>query len=114
MKGPSCRGEALKAAALSLIVATMCLAAHASPAYAAPLLTFPTLAAGPLEADLAPASGAGIHSFELESEFSVGTVFNEEVGYDVPAATLKDLAFELPPGLVGDPGVVPKCRQSDM
>ncbi len=50
---------------------------------------------------------AGSHPFQLTTTFAL----NETLagGAVTPAALLKDLHFELPPGLIGNPTAIPEC-----
>jgi hypothetical protein len=55
----------------------------------------------------APDTQAGSHPFQLTSELSLNTGL--ESGQITLAALPKDLSFNLPPGLTGDPSAVPQC-----
>ena len=74
----------------------------------------------PEEEGGAPDTQAGSHPFQLTSTFTFKTkavsVFNyehKEVLPEVqPIALAKELRFELPPGFVGNPTPLPKCRLS--
>ena len=51
---------------------------------------------------------AGSHPYETTLAFSINRVLNGN-GKEVPAGEVRDLEFKLPPGLVGNPTVVPQC-----
>jgi hypothetical protein len=59
-------------------------------------------------ADGSPATQAGEHPFAQTVSVAFDTVVSEE-GFVVPDEDPKDLRFSLPPGFVGDTGVVPPC-----
>jgi hypothetical protein len=66
------------------------------------------------EADGSPARQAGGHPYATTTTFFLNTV---RVGGGArslrPAQNVKDVAVELPPGLVGNPGATPKCEPAD-
>jgi uncharacterized repeat protein (TIGR01451 family) len=64
-----------------------------------------------------PDTQAGSHPFELTTSLSLNlaALDTEEGLYHnspILSAAAKDINVELPPGLVGDPNAVPRCRQS--
>ena len=59
------------------------------------------------EAGGAPAVQAGKHPFQFTTTLNL----NENAEAE-PAALAKDLTFELPPGLIGDPSAYPQCTLS--
>jgi hypothetical protein len=63
------------------------------------------------DADGTPAMGAGTHPFAWTTEFEANTMTGSEA--PVPIDAVKDLRIELPPGLVGNPGAVPRCTGAD-
>ena len=79
-----------------------------------PALNFTSFSASGLNDDGSPSTQAGAHPFELTTSFAFGTVLDGRVGYQVPAAAVKDVALDLPAGVIGDPGAIPQCRQQDM
>jgi hypothetical protein len=56
----------------------------------------------------APATQAGSHPFQLTTTIALNQTLGEE-----PVALTKDLNFKLPPGLIGNPIVLPRCRLAD-
>jgi hypothetical protein len=62
----------------------------------------------PLNDDGTPATGAGTHPFQLTTTL----VLNQTPGRR-PIALPKDLRFELPPGLVGNPSAAAQCTMTD-
>ncbi len=62
----------------------------------------------PEEAGGTPDLRAGSHPFQLATELSL----NEDARED-PVALPKDLQFDLPPGMIGNPTTLPKCSQLD-
>lgn len=50
---------------------------------------------------------AGSHPFQMTTTLGFDSTF--EAGVPKPAAMVKDLHLELPPGLIGDPQAVPRC-----
>jgi Domain of unknown function DUF11 len=65
---------------------------------------------------------AGDHSYETTVSFSLNTADTNQfkIGYEAAggfaglAAHTKDVVVDVPPGFVGDPGVVEKCPQYDV
>jgi hypothetical protein len=58
--------------------------------------------------DGTPATQAGAHPFELTTRLTLN-----QTGERYPAALPKDLHFNLPPGLVGNPNAASQCTLSD-
>jgi hypothetical protein len=77
-------------------------------------MSFTSFSAGPLNADGSPSTQAGAHPFELETAFQLGTVFDPQLGYDVPSGAVKDTVVSLPPGAIGDPSAVLRCAQANL
>ena len=63
----------------------------------------------PFNEDGTPAAQAGSHPFELTSTL----VLNQTAAPRQPVALPKDLHFNLPPGLVGDPNSATQCTMTD-
>jgi hypothetical protein len=55
---------------------------------------------------------AGSHPFEMTTALAFNVGGLEPGGFPLLNATAKDIEAALPPGLVGDPNVVPRCPQS--
>jgi hypothetical protein len=102
----------LRGILLSLLAVCAGFGAATSVAQAAPALTFDSFSAGAFNADGTPATQAGSHPYELTTSFEFGTVFSSLSGLDVPDAPLKNTVVEIPPGVIGDPSVVPQCVES--
>ncbi len=58
-----------------------------------------------------PAVQAGSHPFQLTTTLTFNQIL--QGGLRVPVAMPKDLRFDLPPGLVGDPDAVTQCSLKD-
>ncbi len=56
-------------------------------------------------ADGSPDTQAGSHPFQLTSDIA----FNQTANLNKPPAAPKDLRFDLPPGLIGNPTPFPQC-----
>jgi hypothetical protein len=56
-----------------------------------------------------PATQAGSHPFQLTTTFAL----NQTSDQVKPPALAKDLRFDLPPGLIGNPTPFPQCSQAD-
>jgi hypothetical protein len=75
-----------------------------------------------VEANGEPDRQAGSHPYELNTSFALNVAAldtepkteSEGLYHDSPilAAAAKDIAVELPPGLVGNPNAVPRCSQA--
>ena len=55
----------------------------------------------------APVTQAGSHPFQLTTNLTLNQVI--QIGHRRPAALPKDLRFDLPPGLIGNPDAVQQC-----
>lgn len=64
-------------------------------------------------ADTTQATQAGSHPFAQTVTLGFNTVPNAQFGIEVPDGSPKDLTVSLPPGLVGNPTVVPRCSSAD-
>ena len=64
----------------------------------------------PANEDGSPDTQAGSHPFELTTTFSLNQTLSG--GVRVPAGMGKDLHFDLPPGLVANPTVIPQCTEA--
>jgi hypothetical protein len=64
-----------------------------------------------LEADGTPAEEAGTHPYQLTAtvNFNEGPESSGQPGVPFPAGDLRDLRFQLPAGLIGNPSVVGQC-----
>jgi hypothetical protein len=60
-----------------------------------------------------PATQAGSHPHTAGTEFSLSTVPTPD-GKDLPTQQLQDAIVKLPPGLLGNPQVVPTCTQAQL
>jgi hypothetical protein len=100
--------------AIALLAVLLGCGVYSSVADAAPQLSFTSVSAGGFNANGTPSTQAGAHPWELVSSFVVGTVFDSRAGYEVPDGALKDTGFELPAGVIGDPGATSLCSQPDM
>jgi hypothetical protein len=58
--------------------------------------------------DLSPAAHAGSHPWAIRTSFNMNGTTNES-GEEAPDGDVKDVEVDLPVGLVGNPGVTPKC-----
>ncbi len=65
------------------------------------------------DADAGPAAQAGSHPYQLTAFFQFNDVM---LGADrsIPAASFKDLAVKLPPGVVVNPQATPKCTEAQL
>src|SRR5260221_1433082 len=52
---------------------------------------------------------AGSHPDQLTFSLAANTALDPETGKTIPEEEVKDLKVAFPPGLVGDPTVVPRC-----
>jgi hypothetical protein len=69
--------------------------------------------ARPSNEDGSPDTQAGSHPFSFTSTLDLNTVRDPKSGESAvePVGRLKDVHFQLPPGLVGDPTAVAQCTQ---
>jgi hypothetical protein len=69
-------------------------------------------AGGPLDESETPDRQAGDHPYQQTVRFALNTT-TDTIGARVPVgADMRDSVIQLPPGFVGDPNSVPKCRQT--
>jgi hypothetical protein len=64
------------------------------------------------EEDGSPALGAGTHPYAVSTDLFVNAKSDPLQG-EVPDEQIKDLRFDLPPGLVGNPTAVPPCTSQE-
>ncbi len=62
----------------------------------------------PEEEGGAPDNRAGSHPFQLTTSLAMN-----QTGQEEPVDLPKNLRFELPPGLLGNPTILPQCNQAD-
>jgi hypothetical protein len=55
---------------------------------------------------------AGSHPYQFTLNFSTNSVVDSS-GYEVPVGEPRNLDFKFPPGIVGNPNVVPQCPRAD-
>ncbi|HEY2631165.1 MAG TPA: hypothetical protein VGI26_02170 [Solirubrobacteraceae bacterium] len=55
---------------------------------------------------------AGSHPYEMTVVFGFNNQFNPIGGSPIPVGEGRDVEVDLPPGLIGDPGVVPQCTHA--
>lgn len=94
---------------LGATIVLLLLLLTAAPAMAR--FGFEGLSISLLNGDGTPDVQAGSHPFEMVTIFSFKTKNAE--GRLLPVADAKDLAVELPPGVVGDPSATPKCTAEE-
>ncbi len=54
---------------------------------------------------------AGSHPYALTFGFSFNTAYNEKLGYEAPIGQIRNMNFNLPPGLIGNPQAVSQCTR---
>jgi hypothetical protein len=91
----------------ALVLLLSCV--NASPARAA--FGFKTLSLTFTEEGAAAATQAGSHPFVWTTALALNTTGSGEE--ELPDGALKDLRIQLPPGLVGTPGLLPHCSHAD-
>jgi hypothetical protein len=96
-------------AALALILSAAALCLAAAPASARDL-EFPVFSTPGLNPNLSPSSAPGGRPFELIDVFSLNRTPTLE-GIPGPAANLRDVSVELPPGIVANAASFPRCSQ---
>jgi hypothetical protein len=94
---------------LVLAGATLCLGALAAPASARDL-EFPVFSTPGRNPDLSPSSAPGGRPFELIDVLALNRTPTLE-GIAGPAANLRNLDIELPPGFVANAASFPRCNQ---
>jgi hypothetical protein len=97
--------------ALALVAAAVCLGALVAPASARDL-EFPVFSTPGLNPDLSPSGAPGGRPFELIDVFGLNRTPTLEA-IPGPAANLRDLQIDLPPGIVANVGTegFPRCSQ---
>lgn len=100
---------------LTLMATVVCMIALCPPAATARNLEIPVFSAPGLNPDQSPSTLPGGRPFELVNLFEINqTPTAEELsdGGDVgPAENLKDLSFQLPPGMLANVATFPRCTQ---
>jgi hypothetical protein len=97
---------------LALILATAALAVLAIAPSAQAAFGFKEFDLAFVNADGSPATQAGSHPFAVTNTLHFNTVTAPGLG-EVPDEAVKDLRVQLPEGLVGEPGAVPRCSGAD-
>jgi hypothetical protein len=72
---------------------------------------FESLALGFTNEDSSPATQAGSHPYAWTAGFALNT--SGDGSEEIPDGSLKDLRIQLPPGLVGTPGLLPHCAHAE-
>jgi hypothetical protein len=54
---------------------------------------------------------AGSHPYALTFGFSFNTAYSEKLGYEAPVGQIRNMNFNLPPGLIGNPQAVSQCTR---
>ena len=67
----------------------------------------------PLNADGSIDSQAGSHPFQYTTTLALNQGYSSEDEQPEPLAMAKNLTFDLPPGLIGNPTAVPRCSNED-
>ncbi len=96
--------------ALALLGAVLCLAGLAAAPASARDLEFPIFSTPGLNPDLSPSSVPGGRPFELIDVLATNQTPTLE-GMVGPAANLRSLSVELPPGIVANAASFPRCSQ---
>ena len=95
---------------LALVGAVICLGALAAAPASARELEFPVFSAPGRNFDLSPSSVPGGRPFELIDVFALNQTPTLE-GIVGPAANLREISVELPPGIVANAATFPRCSQ---
>jgi hypothetical protein len=66
------------------------------------------------ESDGSAVTQAGAHPYEATNSFSLNTVPDPILGSPIPEENIKDVEVALPPGMIGNPTVTPKCANADL
>lgn len=103
------QSRGIAAATLLVAVALLLFAISAPSAHAA--FGFKAVAAGFEEEDGSPATQAGSHPFAWTVSLALNTTGSGSEAQ--PDGALKDLLIRLPTGLVGTPGLVPRCSRAE-
>ena len=105
--------KALTSAAVAMVASVVLFAgaAQALEPQAQELLSSFTSAG--LTSSLAPSTEAGAHPYDLTTAFSIRAAPDIN-GTVVPVENIKDLKFDVPPGLVGNAQALPKCAPERM
>lgn len=92
-----------------LVVLTLLVVAVQAPRADA-AFGFESLALGFTNEDSSPATQAGSHPYAWTAGFALNT--SGDGSEELPDGSLKDLRIQLPPGLVGAPGLLPHCSHT--
>ena len=98
---------------LALLLTALGFASCAAASQATSALTFSSFTAGAFNQDGSPSTQAGAHPWEIASTFQLGTIADPDYGV-LPDGAVKETIFYLPPGVIGDPKAVPRCREADL
>jgi hypothetical protein len=93
----------------ALVAVSACCGVVATAAQAGDLEVLDFSAPGE-NSDSTPSTTAGARPFELQNRFELNTEVDSE-GRIGPSENLKDLTFDLPPGIVGNAAETPTCSQ---
>jgi hypothetical protein len=93
---------------IALVGALLCLAALAAAPAGARLLEVPKFVAPGLNPDLSPSTAPGGRPYEFVNNFALNQTPTLE-GVTGTPANVRDLRFELPPGLVANAATYPRC-----
>ncbi len=98
---------------LARTFSAICLAALLTAAPAQAGFGLNSFSAEAVNEDGSAARQAGSHPFAFKVAFKVNTREDPELGEPVPDGDVKELHFQLPPGLIGSLTAVPRCSSSD-
>jgi hypothetical protein len=95
---------------LASVLATMLLASPAPASFGVKEGSFHFASTNK---DGSPDTQAGSHPYEVTSSFEMNTTTDAQ-GKQVPDGDVRDVAVELPPGLIGNPEAVPQCLLGEL
>ncbi|HEV7615701.1 MAG TPA: hypothetical protein VGO36_05675 [Solirubrobacterales bacterium] len=106
--------ERLRFPTLALTLATLAILGLGAASAQAGDLEVTRFVAPALNEDQTPSTDAGARPFEVVNDFAVNAKAQKLTGAFIPAENIKDLQFDLPPGLVGTVSGFPRCRPQDL